>query len=184
MANLLRMALIETIFTLHQRGWSQRRIARELGIHRETVARHLLEPPPSKPAIAPSGSETSAEDSKPANALSGSETLLSGSKPAIAPFGSTLAETLWISGQEGGASIGPQGSCHASGGSVGPLRGRQSACEPWRSVIEAKLALELSAQRIYQDLVSEHGFAGNYYNVRRFVARLQPVGAPRHHVRD
>ena len=32
MANLLRMALIETIFSLHQRGWSRRRIARELGI--------------------------------------------------------------------------------------------------------------------------------------------------------
>src|SRR5580700_5483948 len=100
MANLLKMARIETIFSLHQRGWSQRRIARELGIHRETVARHLLEPPPSKPAIAPLGSEPSGEDSKPAIAPSGSDLLVSGSKPAIAPFGSTLAEMPWINGQE------------------------------------------------------------------------------------
>ena len=58
MANLLKMALIESIFTLHERGWSARRIARELGIHRETVARHLQqEPVPSKPAIAPIGWE-------------------------------------------------------------------------------------------------------------------------------
>src|SRR5262249_48794934 len=33
---------------------------------------------------------------------------------------------------------------------------------------------DLSSQRIYQDLVSEHGFAGSYYSVRRFVGRLGP----------
>ena len=177
MANLLKMALVETIFTLHQRGWSQRRIARELGIHRETVARHLMEPPPSKPAIAPPGSDPPPDHSKPANAPPGSEVLDSGSKPAIAPFGSTLSETLSISVQEAGVSFNFQGSCPASASPAIPSRGRQSACEPRRSVIEAKLALELSAQRIYQDLVGEHGFTGNYYNVRRFVARLQPQRA-------
>ena len=31
MANLLKMAISETIRTLHRRGWSQRRIADELG---------------------------------------------------------------------------------------------------------------------------------------------------------
>ena len=38
MANLLKMAISETICALHRRGWSQRRIAAELGIVRETVA--------------------------------------------------------------------------------------------------------------------------------------------------
>ena len=41
MANRLKMAKIHSIQTLHARGWSQRRIARELGIHRETVARYV-----------------------------------------------------------------------------------------------------------------------------------------------
>lgn len=41
MSNLLKMAVRETIRTLHRRGWSQRRIADELGINRETVALHL-----------------------------------------------------------------------------------------------------------------------------------------------
>ena len=41
MANHLKMAKIDTILTLHVRGWSNRRIARELGIDRETVARHV-----------------------------------------------------------------------------------------------------------------------------------------------
>ena len=41
MANQLKMALVDSIITLHGHGWSLRRIARELGIDRETVARHI-----------------------------------------------------------------------------------------------------------------------------------------------
>jgi IS30 family transposase len=39
MANQLKMAMVHAIITLLERGWSYRRIARELGLHRETVAR-------------------------------------------------------------------------------------------------------------------------------------------------
>jgi transposase len=55
MANQLREAKVLSIKTLHEQGWSQRRIARELGINRETVARYLK--PDSKPAKAPTGSK-------------------------------------------------------------------------------------------------------------------------------
>ena len=79
MANHLRMALVETIQTLHQRGWSQRRIAEHLGIHRETVARHL---------------ERAAAESKPANAPTGSDDGFEGSKPANAPLGSAAAARI------------------------------------------------------------------------------------------
>lgn len=41
MANHLKMAEIQAIRVLHERGWSRRKIARELGIHRETVGRYL-----------------------------------------------------------------------------------------------------------------------------------------------
>jgi IS30 family transposase len=37
MANLLKMAKIDAIRALHQRKWSNRRIAKELGIHRVTA---------------------------------------------------------------------------------------------------------------------------------------------------
>src|SRR6516165_5971156 len=74
MANRLKMALAQSIHTLYQQGWSQRRIARELGINRETVARHLRDlRPPSKPANAPIGSGDVPDGSKPANAPIGSE---------------------------------------------------------------------------------------------------------------
>jgi hypothetical protein len=57
MSNLLKVAMIDTILSLRQRGWSQRRIARELSIDRETVARYLHQHAAApKPAIAPLGS--------------------------------------------------------------------------------------------------------------------------------
>jgi IS30 family transposase len=41
MANRLKMAKIDAILHLHQRDWSIRRIAKELGISRKAVARHI-----------------------------------------------------------------------------------------------------------------------------------------------
>jgi transposase len=69
MANQLKMDMVNAILTLKQRGWSQRRIARELGINRETVAKYVNLPDAGpKPATnAPTGSE----GSKPANAPTG-----------------------------------------------------------------------------------------------------------------
>ena len=130
MANELKVAKVLSIKALHAQGWSQRRIAREMGVNRETVARHLKEG--SKPAEAPTGSA----DPKPAKAPPGSEPGGDDSKPAKAPTGS------------------------------------RSLCDPFREVILGKIEQGLSAQRIYQDLVVEHGFGGKYHSVRRFVAKL------------
>jgi hypothetical protein len=41
MANRLKMAKVNSVLRLHAQGWSYRRIAAELGIHRETVARYV-----------------------------------------------------------------------------------------------------------------------------------------------
>jgi transposase len=118
MANLLKMAMIETIVRLHQQGWSNRRIAKELGIDRDAVSRHVRQargaPADSKAAKAPPGSEP-----------------------------------VWATGT-------------------------RSLCQPWRSVILAKVEAGLTAQRIYQDLVSDHDFEGKYHSVRRFVRLLGP----------
>ena len=48
-----------------------------------------------------------------------------------------------------------------------------SLCEPWREFIEAQLRLKRNAMAIYQDLVDQHGFAGKYNSVKRFVAALR-----------
>ena len=73
MANNLTMAIIHAIIGLLERGWSYRRIARELGVHRETVARYdsIWQGEGSKPAIVTPGSGAG-ESSKPANVSAGS----------------------------------------------------------------------------------------------------------------
>ena len=59
MSNRLKVAMIDVILSLHRKGWSQRRIAAELEINRETVARYLKQARAApKPAIAPSGSDS------------------------------------------------------------------------------------------------------------------------------
>jgi transposase len=111
--NQLNVSLQHSILTLAAHGWSGRRIARELDIHRETVGRHLR---------------------------------LAVAKPAKVPVGFSA-----------------------------PSR---SQCEPWREFIEQGCQAGLSAQRLYQDLVAEHQFAGSYDAVKRFVRQLlqtQPV---------
>ncbi len=125
--NHLCVSTCEAIRTLSAKGWSRRRIARELGIDRETVARHLG---PANPAIPPLGSE---------GTLGAGET----SNPAIPTAGS--------------------------------VAGRRSQCEPYRRAIEVAVEQGLSAQRIYQDLVTDSAFGGNYTAVKRFVRRLRPV---------
>ena len=54
MANQIKVAMVNSIHTLRQQGWSFRKIAQALGIHRDTVARHvrLAESSP-KPATNP-----------------------------------------------------------------------------------------------------------------------------------
>ena len=125
--NQLKMSMQQSILTLVAAGWSQRRIARELGLDRQTVGKYVrsgADGKGSKPAIVPTGSEDS-----------------DGAKPANLPAGSKA--------------------------------GRSSQCAPLASVIEQGLSVGLSAQRIYQDLVAEHGFRGAYDAVKRFVRRLQ-----------
>jgi len=131
MVNQLKVAKVLSIRALHAQGWSQRRIARELGVHRSTVAHHLKEA--SESTKAPFGSN----DPKPAKAPPGSEPCAEVLKPAKAPTGS------------------------------------RSLCEPFREAVRAKIEQGLSAQRIFQDLVIEHGFGGKYHSVRRFVAKLK-----------
>ena len=142
MANQLKMATIDAILTLHQRKWSIRRIAKELGVNRATVARHIFYSQQlSKQARAPIGSEEGCPEAKPAT-------------------------------PEGGAHD-PKQARRPSASSASLTPRQPSLCEQWRQVIVSKLEAGLTAQRIYQDLVSEHGFVGKYSSVRRFVRRLE-----------
>lgn len=80
-----------------------------------------------------------------------------GSKPPTPQTGS-------VASTDAGSPTHPQ-----TGSLANP--GPASLCDPWRVQIAAAFAAGLSVQRMYQDLVVEHQFAGSYHAVRRFVLR-------------
>jgi transposase len=159
MANVLKMAIVQSIQQLHAAGWSQRRIARELEIDRGTVARYLRPPRPEpNAAISPPGSDGSNAATFP---------------PLPAPVsgggdGNGCAGLVAVSN----AAILPAGSGGENSRAAQLRRGRPAACEPYRALILSQLDQQLSAQRIWQDLVAEYGFTGSYDCVKRFVRRL------------
>lgn len=138
MANNLKMAIIHAIIGLLEQGWSYRRIARELGVHRETVSRYdsIRQKQGSKPAIVPPGSIAAEVP-----------------KPAIPPPGSPPEDLVFRP-------------------VVKRPPGRRSQCEPFELAIKAKIEQGFSAQRIWQDLVSEENFSGSYTSVKRYVRRI------------
>ncbi|MBM4448932.1 MAG: IS21 family transposase, partial [Chloroflexi bacterium] len=105
----------QRILALLELGWSYRRIQRETGVDRETVARYDPKREPKSAKV-------------PAGPLSNA---------ARVPTGS------------------------------------QSACEPYRHVIETAVEKGLSAQRIWQDLRDDYRFSHGYDSVKRFVRRLK-----------
>ena len=135
MSNVLKMSHQEAVRSLHEKGWSDRRIARELGINRRTVSRYG-----SKcTTISTPGSmeDVGSKCTIPTPGISESEE----PKPAISTAGAGL--------------------------------GRKSQCEPMAERIAGKMERGLSAQRIYQDLVEETGFAGSYQSVKRYVGKAK-----------
>lgn len=154
MANRLKMATIQSILSLYEKRWSYRRIARALGIHRETVSRYVRLAAQAAPPAAATGLTAGEGEAKPANAPIGSSAFEGLAEPADAPIGSAAPAT-----------------------SSAASAGRQSDCEPWRELILAKHAQGLSAQRIFQDLLSEQGAKVSYDSVRRFLRR-QGGGQP------
>ena len=131
--NQLKLSQQQSILILHKAGWSNRAIARELDLNRETVGKYLR----SQALI--TATTVGAEPPKPTISALGSLPD-SDSKPAISTAGS--------------------------------VAGRKSCCEAWEQQITAALEEGLTAQRIYQDLVTEYHFIGSYQSVKRFVRRL------------
>jgi transposase len=127
--NQLKVNQRQTIVSLHEQGWSKRKIARELALDRATVRKYLAGST-AKPPTPHTGSETDAESKSPTPHL--------------------------------GSAVVP---------------GPASICDPWGEQIGKAWQTGLSVQRIYQDLVAEHQFAGSYHAVRRFVRRRHGTAA-------
>ena len=137
MANRLTMAKIQAILQLHQQSWPARRIARELDVDRETVAKYVRATScAAKPAKAPigsdgaSGSAAEAPEGGASDVQSGGQQGIEpgqpppladvppgNSKPAKAPIGSDASKPAK-------APIGSEGSKpadHGLRGGVAPI---------------------------------------------------------------
>jgi len=147
--NQLKVYQTEQIIALKAQGWSARRIARELNVSRESVAKYLLIGP-AKPATPTLGS---AMENEPGAGVGppGDE-----AKPA----------TLTLGSEASAAELEVDRALAAA-------RANVSLCEPWREQIEAGLKQRLSAKRIHQDLVADYGFPGSYQSVKRFARRIE-----------
>jgi transposase len=140
--NQLKVNQQEAIVALWRQGWSQRRIARELGLSRETVRRYVAAAKKATPSPGSTGRRAAMQT--PGDAVA------PGSKPATPSAGTTVVVTT----------------------ALDAIRTNVSLCARWREQIEAALQQGLSARRIHEDLVREHGFAGTYQAVKRYVRRL------------
>lgn len=143
MANKLTVQEQEAITNLTRLGWGIRKIARELGLSRNTVR-----------AYARSVEVLEAE------ALA--EEILKGSPP------SSGIETDPLS-TPGSATAQNQTDPLSTAGNTG----RKSLCADHAELILAKFETGLTAQRIYQDLRVEISFTGSYQSVKRYVRRLR-----------
>ena len=143
MVRRLDMDKTQGIEQLFASGMSRRQIARTLDINRKSVDRHLA-------SLEPKGA--SGPEAPFGKAPTGFEV----SKGAKALTGSDApVSELQAPKEESPTAV------HS-----------RSQCARYREQIIAKIEQGLTAQRIYQDLVSDYGFTAKYHSVRRFVGTL------------
>ena len=155
MSNVLSDEKKKQVIALGQLGWPLRRIEKATGVRRETATGYLKA---AGIAVRPPGGWGKLPPAKPAN--NPTTDPAPDSKPA------KEATTDFGAGSDlpGGDAV----------GSPGP----SSACDPYRETIELGLSRGRNATAIWQDLVDQHGFAGGYQSVKRFVRRLRGVQSP------
>ena len=172
MSNVLSEEKKHQVIALGKLGWSLRRIERETGVRRETASVYLkaagvaVRQPggwgrrtPAKPAIAVT---TDSELAKPA------------SSAPLNPETPSSKERTEPAKPANRLTTNPGASPSPSLGTPGdPPKPSASVCEPYRELIQQGLTRGRNATAIWQDLVSDHGFAGRYQTVKRFVRKLR-----------
>jgi hypothetical protein len=160
MSNVLSEEKKLQVIALAKLGWSLRRIEEATGVRRETASVYLKA---AGVVVCLPGWGRRAP-AKPANRVTPDP---GPSKPAIGVTPDFIAP---FSEKQDAPSDPPPPSA--------------SICEAYRELIEQGLARGRNGKAIWQDLVSDHGFAGGYQAVKRFVVqRMLPAlsSAKKHH---
>jgi transposase len=162
MSNVLSDDKRQQIIALGRLGWSLRRIEQATGVRRETASAYLKGAGISvrRPGNRGRGAKPAIEvftDSESGTAVNPPDNQAEVSKPAIEVFtdsGGTKAATTPSTNTNKALTL--------------------SSCEPYREFIQQSLARGRNAMAIWQDLVTDYGFAHSYQSVRRFVNKLYP----------
>ena len=152
MSNVLDEDKKQQVLALGRLNWSLRRIEAATGVRRETASRYLK-------AAGVEVRPPRARDSKPASEVTTDSDQSKAASEVTTDLGLDPAVLDWPPPRAGRAPS-------------------ASACEPYRELIELGLGRGRNAMAIFQDLVDEHGFAGRYTSVRRFVAKLRGAHVP------
>src|SRR6266568_1022017 len=177
MANVLNEEKKQQVLALGRLGWSLRRIQQATRIRRETASAYLkaagiaVRPPSGWGRHAP----------KPANEVI---TDSGAAKPAIRVIPDVLdpncnpnpnPENLSNKGRSKPTSKPANENDVITDSAV---VSRPSACESYREAIDLGLNRGRNAMAIWQDLVSECGFASSYQSVQRFVRKRRGTQTP------
>jgi transposase len=175
MANVLNEEKKQQVLALGRLGWSLRRIQQATKIRRETASAYLKA---SGIAVRlPSGWGRC--EPKPANEVI---TDFGAAKPSIPvipdacnPNPNPNPENPSNKGRSKTTSKPANENEVITDSAVvsGP-----SACEPYREAIDLGISRGRNAMAIWQDLVSEYGFASSYQSVQRFVRKQRGTQAP------
>ena len=152
MSNVLSTDKKQQVISLGKLGWSLRRIEEATGVRRETASVYLKA---AGVAVCLPGWGRRAP-AKPAIQV----TPDSGAKPAI-----VTPDSFAPFSQKPDAPSAPSPPS-------------ASVCEEYRELIEQGLARGRNGKAIWQDLVSDHGFVGDYQAVKRFVRKLRGPQRP------
>ncbi len=173
MANVLNEEKKQQVLALGRLGWSLRRIQQATGIRRETAGVYLraagiavrppsgwgrYEPKPANEVITDSGAAKPAIPVIPApldpNCNPNPENLSNKGKAKATskPANEVITDSEVVTGA--------------------------SVCEPYREAIDLGLSRGRNAMAIWQDLVSEYGFASSYQSVQRFVRKRRGTQTP------
>jgi len=174
----------QQVLALGRLGWPLRQIERQTGVRRETAAGYLraagipLRPPRGWGRQSPTtaANETPPDpkaSAKPANGVT--PDLTAGSKPAneVTPDLDLISKPANEVALDSEAPSADLPEPHPADRSP-----TASACEPYGELIELGLARGRNAKAIWQDLVDDHSFSGDYQSVKRFVRKLRGSPSP------
>ena len=171
MANVLNEEKKQQVLALGRLGWSLRRIQQATRIRRETASAYLkaagiavrppsgwgrCEPKPADEVITDFGAAKPAipviPDACNPSPNPENPSTKGRSNPTSKPANEVITDSTVVSGP--------------------------SACEPYGEAIDLGISRGRNAMAIWQDLVSEYGFANSYQSVQRFVRKRRGTRTP------